>query len=477
MREKVFSGILWKFLERFFAQGVSFIVSIILARLLLPEDYGTIVLVSVFVEIANVFVVSGLSTALIQKKDANEVDFSTIFYCSLILSILLYLVLFFLAPYISRFYKEPFLRIIIRVFSLKIIFHSYSSVQHAYIERKMLFKKYFWSTSIGTFISGIVGIALAFYGYGVWALIAQLFTNTIIDILVLNFTIDWRPKKLFSIQAAKELVAYGWKILVADLIGTVFERLRTLLIGKYYLPTDLAFYNKGQQIPSLVSTNITAAIMSVLFPAFSNFNDEIGKVKIMLRKSVRLMSYIIFPILIFICFSAKQMILLLLTQKWIESVPYLQILSLSAIFSMLGSVSLQAVKAIGRSDVILKIELIKKPIYIIVLIIGIKISVFWTAITMLLYSIYACIINAYQLKKFLNYSFGEQFQDLLEASVLSIIMGFGVWWIGQIEIPILWCFLLQIILAGIIYLGISCLFKSKSLAYILELLKLKQKSE
>lgn len=270
LKNKVFSGLIWKFAERILAQGVSFIVSVVLARILMPSDYGIVALILVFINIANVFVTSGFSTALVQNKDANSVDFSTNFYCSFALSILVYGILFAIAPFLSQFYEMPDLALILRVFALRIPLSAYSAIQHAYVERYMIFKRYFFSTLGGTLISGVVGIMMAYNGFGAWALIAQYFTNTIVDILVLSITVPWHPEFRFSWKSAKSMMNYGWKILVADLSGTFFDQLRSLIVGKAYTSADLAFYNKGNQLPSLITTNISSSIMTVLFPAIAN---------------------------------------------------------------------------------------------------------------------------------------------------------------------------------------------------------------
>lgn len=275
----LFSNLIWKFGERFLAQIVSFIVSIVLARMLMPEDYGVISLILVFITFADVFVTSGFSTSLIQKKDADDTDFSTIFYCSFMISILIYFVLFAVAPIIADFYNTPTLIPILRVFSLRIPISSYNSIQHAYVSRNMLFKKFFFSTLFGTILSGVFGVVAAYHGLGAWALIIQYMTNTIVDTIVLRFTIDWHLKIKFSKQSASSLMKYGWKILVADLSGTFFEQLRSLIIGKVYLTSDLAFYNRGKSFSSLIMDNISTAMMSVLFPDLSNKVDDIQQLK------------------------------------------------------------------------------------------------------------------------------------------------------------------------------------------------------
>ena len=466
LKNKIFSGLFWKFGERILAQGVSFAVSVVLSRLLLPDDYGVVAIVLIFINIANVFVTSGFSTALVQKKDATDVDFSTNFYCSLVMSLIVYIVMFFISPVIANFYVMPDLALIIKVFSLRIPLSAFSAIQHAYVERHMLFKRYFFSTLFGTIVSGVVGIVFAYNGFGVWALIAQYFTNTIIDILVLLITIDWKPKALFSWKSAKNMMSYGSKILLADLSGTFFDQLRALSIGKIYTSSDLAFYNKGNQLP-----NVSASVMTVLFPAISNINDDRVRVKELTRKSTKTMAYIILPMLLGLACISKPLITILFTKKWIETVPYIQILSIACAVGMIGAISLQTIKAIGRSDIILKLEFIKKPVYVVLLVAGAFISPLAVAITMLIYNIFGTLVNSYKLSKVINYSLREQFIDLKESFLMCLIMS-GVIYPMSFWKANCWIIIGSQILLGVgVYLGMSIITHNESYYAIKNLIK------
>ena len=458
-KKNIALNLFWKFGERVLAQGISFIVSLLLARILLPSEYGVVSLVMIFIVFADVFVVSGFSTSLIQKKDADELDFSTIFYCSLFVSILIYIILFFLAPYIADFYAMPILKNVLRVFALRIPLSALNSIQHAYVSRHMLFKKFFFSTLFGTLISGIVGIVIALLGGGVWALVAQYMTNTIVDSLVLLFTISWRPKWMFSMSAAKSLMNYGWKVLAADFSGTFFNQLRTLIVGKFYAPDSLAYYDRGNSFASLATENISTAVMSVLFPAFSNESENIENVKYMLRKALSVMSYILFPIIVGLVLVANPLVDFLLTDKWAGCVPFIQVLSLSALISLVGNVSLQAIKAIGRSDILLRLEFIKKPVYLILLFIGVKFSVFAVAVTMLIYSFYSTFINVVPLKHLVNYKYSEQLQDVCKPLFITLLMAGLVFLCSLISMPSGLLLIVQIVVGMISYVLFSILFK------------------
>jgi teichuronic acid exporter len=255
-KSRVLSSLFWKLIERGCAHGIQFVVQIILARLLLPEDYGLIALVVIFTTIASVFVQSGLNTALIQKKDAEEVDFSSVFYLSLLIACLLYIILFLAAPFIAVFYNMPQITPVFRVLSITLIFGAFNSIQNAVVARKLQFKKLFFSSIGALLISGTIGIYMAYSGCGVWALVMQQLTNQLSITVILWFTVKWRPNLLFSFSRVRNLFSFGWKLLASALIDTIYRDLRSLIIGKMYNPTMLGFYNRGQQFPTILVSNI-----------------------------------------------------------------------------------------------------------------------------------------------------------------------------------------------------------------------------
>ena len=390
-------------------------------------------------------------------------------------SILVYLILFIAAPFIEKFYDMQGLALILRVFALRIPLSAYSAIQHAYVERHMIFKRYFFSTLGGTLISGVVGIIMAYKGFGAWALIAQYFTNTIVDIIVLSITVPWHPEFVFSWKSAKSMMNYGWKILAADLSGTFFDQLRSLIVGKGYTSADLAFYNKGNQLPSLITTNISTSIMSVLFPAIANISDEKTRVKEMTRKAVKIMSFVMFPMLFGLAAVSGSLIDVLFTSKWALAVPFVQILSISSAISLIGGVSLQAIKAIGKSDIILNLEVYKKPVYVLLLIIGVKINVTAVAVTMLLYSIYGNIVNAGPLKKEIDYTYREQLKDLSPAFLMSGAMGLFVYMVSYLKLNSVLLLVIQVLLGIALYFGMATIFKIDTLKYLQNFLKEKIK--
>lgn len=466
MKGKIVTGFFWKFGEQVSSQLVSFILSIILARLLTPNDYGVVALVNVFIILANVFVTSGFGTALIQKENSNEIDFSTIFYLSEAMSIIVYAIIFFLAPFIANFYKNSEMTLILRVFALQLPISAFNSIQQAYISKHIMFKKVFVSTTISAILSGLIGIFMAYSDFGVWALIGQYLSNTIIISITLALQISWRPKLIFSWEAGKPLISFGWKILATSLLGEFFNQLRSLILGKVYTASDLAYYNRGLRFPELVSNNVNNTISSVLFPVLSKYGNDFDRVKIGLRRAIRMSTFILMPLLFGMMMTSKEIILLLLTKKWIAAVPYMQILCMSCIFDTVSNENIQALKSIGRSDVLLKLEILKKPIYLFLLLLGIKISVMVMAETMVIYNVIAVLINMSPNRKFLNYSFAEQIQDILPAFLASSFMSVIVYLVGNFSLSTGISFIVKIVCGVLSYLLIAILFRMQALKEI-----------
>ncbi|MCR5253493.1 MAG: lipopolysaccharide biosynthesis protein [Treponema sp.] len=472
-KEKVFSGVFWKFSERILAQGISFVVSVVLARILMPQDYGMVAMVTIFIAIADVFVSTGFSTALIQKKDASETDFSTLFYCSFLLSLLIYVLLFFCAPYIANFYNMKALTLVVRIFALRLPLSSYNAIQHAFVSRHMIFKRFFFSTLLGTLLSGIVGIFLAYKGFGVWALIGQYFTNSIVDTIVLSITVRWHPRFIFSITSAKNLMNYGWKVLAADLSGTFFNHLRGLIVGKFYSAADLAYYNRGTNISNLLTNNIYTSVTAVLFPALSNESDNLEKVKNMFSRSVRVLSYLIFPLLAGCIAVARPFTLVVFTAKWEESIYFIQIICLVPCIELVGHLSIQGLKATAHTGALLRNELLNKPPYIICLVVGSVLGVKALAVSMLISSAIGTFININAFKKIISYSYKNLVMDLASAVLLSVVMGAAISLWKLVHLSDLLLLIIQIVSGVILYILLSIITKNESFNYVKNLLILK----
>ena len=423
----VVNNFLWRFAERCGAQVVTLIVSIVLARILTPSDFGTVSLVMVFTTIMQVFVDSGLGTALIQKKDADDLDFSSVFYFNFVVCLILYTGVFIAAPYIAFFYNDFSLATIIRVISLTIIISGVKGIQQSYVSRNMLFKRFFFATLGGTVFSAFLGIGMAYAGCGVWSIVAQQLSNTAIDTLILWVTVKWRPKRMFSWKRLKGLLSYGWKLLVSSLLDTVYNNLRNLIIGKIYTSADLAYYNQGDKFPKVIVTNINASIDSVLLPSMSGEQDNAERVKSMTRRAIKTSTYIMAPLMMGLLFCAEPIVKLLLTDKWMPCVPYLRIFCFTYMFWPIHTANLNAIKAMGRSDLFLRLEIIKKVMGLTLLLATMRISVMAMAFSLIVSGILSQIINSWPNWKLLNYNYLEQLRDILPSIIIATGMRLFYW--------------------------------------------------
>lgn len=471
IKKKVFSGMIWAFGEQFAAQAVSFILSVILARLLMPDEYGTITMVLVFINIANVFVTNGFGEALVQRKNATDEDFTTVFYCSLAVAVFLYSVLYITAPLIATFYDSPELALVLRVLSLKLPIASINSIQRAYVQKNMQFKKFFFSTLGGTILSGVLGIFMAYKGFGVWALVAQYMSNSCVATIVMFFTVRWKPKLIFCKSSAKELIKYAWKLTAASLINTVYNELRSLIIGKKYSSSDLAYYNKGNHIPSLAITNINSAISTVIFPAMSQCNNDPNRLKAITRRSMKVAAFVIFPVMGGIIGVGESLIRLLLTEKWIPCVPYLYMACMYWACQPVQTANWQVIKAMGRSDLALRLEIYKKVIGFLLVFVSIPFGVEAIAASNVLFAIISMLINIIPNKKLINYSIREQMLDLAPSFISSVVMCLVVLEVGNIVLPDIVLIPVQVAIGIGIYVFCSVLLRNDSFSYILDILK------
>lgn len=465
------SNFFWRFFERCGAQGVTFIVSIVLARLLDPTVYGTVALVTVFTTILQVFVDSGLGNALIQKKNADDLDFSSVFWFNLVVCAVLYMGMFFAAPLIARFYNAPELTSVVRVVSLIVVISGVKNVQQAYVSRNMLFKRFFYATLGGTVGAAVIGIWMAWVGFGVWALVAQMLFNLFVDTIILWITVKWRPKFIFSWQRLKGLFSFGWKLLVSSLLETVYNDLRQLIIGKLYTSEDLAQYNRGKQFPHLIVTNINTSIDSVLLPTMSAEQDSCERVRAMTRRAIRISTYLMTPLMVGLAVCAEPIIDLVLTEKWLPCVPYLRIFCFTYAFYPIHTANLNAIKAMGRSDLFMRLEIIKKIVGLIALLSTMWFGVMPMAYSLLATSIFSQIINSWPNRKLLAYSYLEQLKDILPSLCLAVFMGVCVYLIPFIGLHDILTLLIQVPLGAVIYIVGSKLLRLESFSYILSVIK------
>ena len=467
------TNIFWKYGERTLVQLVTFIVSIILARLLLPADYGLIAMVSVFIHLANVFVEGGFNSALIQKQDADEVDFCTVQIFSLLFSIVLYSVIYVSAPSIASFYGDSYnnLAEVLRVLGLQIIVLAFNSVQQAYFSKKMLFRSLFWASAISAIVSGLVGIVLAYNNFGIWSLVVQQILQVILNTLVLCIISRKIFISKFSFNKLRSLVDYGLKIFGASLLITGYQEIRALIIGKLYSSSNLAYFDRARQFPGLIVNNINTTIGSVLFPKLSLEQNNIQSVKEYTRMSIRFSAYIMTPLMIGLFVVSEPIVLVLLTDKWLPCVPLLRLFCILNIFQPIHTANLQSIKAIGRSDIFLYLEIIKKTLDLIVLLLVVKISVYAIVLAMTILCGFFSIVNAFPNIKLLNYSIKEQVIDVLPSTIMAILMGICISMFSFLNLEPLTLMIVQFIAGVIIYLGFSAITKNSEFKYIMRIFK------
>ena len=462
------TNLLWRFAERCGAQAVSFLVSIILARLLAPEAYGTIALAMVFINILQVFVDSGMGTALIQKKDADDLDFSSVFYFNIAACLVLYAGLFLAAPSIAQFYGDPALTALVRALSLTVVVSGVRNIQQSYVSRHLLFKRFFFSTIGSTLASAVVGIAMAYAGFGVWALVGQSLSNVVTGTIILWATVPWRPRRMFSWQRLKGLLSFGWKLLISSLLDTGYNNLRNLIIGKLYSSADLAYYNQGDKFPKLVITNINTSIDSVLLPTMSNAQDDPARVRSMTRRSIQVSTYVMAPLMMGLAACAEPLIRLILTEKWLPCVPFLRIFCITYMFWPIHTANLNAIKALGRSDLFLKLEIVKKIVGLTILLCTMWHGVMAMAYSLLLSSVLSQIINSWPNRKLLGYTYLEQLKDILPGILTAVAMGLCVFMLSFLSLPDLATLAIQIPVGALLYFAFSLLFKLEAFRYLVE---------
>lgn len=479
IKNKVVGGLAWSFFERISTQLVSTLVTVVLARLLAPEHYGIISIVTVFITFLNVFITSGFGSALVQKKDADLLDFDTAFVLSLGLSAVLYIVLFLAAPAIAVFYEMPLLTDVLRVMGLQLPLAAVTNIQRSHVQRAMTFKKFFLVTLGGTIISGLSGVIMAAAGFGVWALVAQYMSNTIATTVLLFSVCTWRPKFRFSSQKAKEIGSFGWKVLATQLIATLESDIRSLLIGKVFGSADLAYYDHGKRYPALLVTNINSSIDSVMLSAYSKEQEDLQRILAMLRRSVCVGCYALVPVLLGFAAVSDMFVHLLLTDKWLPAVPFLQIFCLVYLTRPMESSCRQALLAIGKSGVVLAVITTINVVALLGTIVAVFIikNVLAIALVSLLTTLVSLIGFTSCTGHFLKYTFKMQMQDLLPPIIMGGIMCAVVVFVGQLQIPALLLLLLQILIGVVIYLGLSFLFKVEAFTYLLGMIKSKLKKQ
>lgn len=470
-KNKVVKSLIYKFIERILVKGLGLIISVVLARLLLPEEFGLIAIILVFMDIGQSFVQGGLNTALVQSKKTSRDDYSTVFILSECTACLIIILLWLISPLIDRYYDNIGLILPIRIYSFSLIFAAFNSIQIAKLQREMKFKEMMVCTLAATIISGILGIVTAICNFGIWALIMYYFSYTVISCITMMGVSKWYPKMVFSIIRAKELYSYGWKMLVSSVLCSLYNNLRSLIIGKIFSQSELGYYNRGQQFPDIIGSTLDVSIQSVMFPILSDVQENRDAIKKMLRKSISFGSFIIFPTMLGLLVVSKPLILVLLTDKWLPCVIYMQIICLGNVTIPLVSSNLVAIKATGRSDVYMKLEFVRRVMMLTILIISL---VFFRSVKSIAYG-YAIsswcdfLIITIVANKMFDYGLKEQMYDIWKNLIASVMMAFIIYAIGKIYVNNLLLLFVQVIAGVIIYIIISKCLKSEELLYVIQL--------
>ena len=464
-KKSAVSGFVWKFAEQLCTKLISFVISVILARLLMPEDYGVIALTSIFITICDIFVSYGFATSLIQKKDPDELDYSSVFYTSLVIALFLYGVLFISAPYIAAWFETPLLSDVLRVLGLRIPIGAFGSVQQAFTSKNLKFKSFFLATLVGSTISGVVGIAMAYNGFGVWALVAHDMVAIVINKFTLFIVTRWHPHLCYSWERTKQLFKFGWKILVCSLFETACDEANGFIIGKKYSPEDLAYTSKGGSMPKMVGGFIVNPIKFVLLPVLSSQQDK-ADISKSLSNIIKCCAYAIFPIMGGLLAVSPTLIPVLYTDKWISSVVFMQLMCVFYAFEPLIAINTILIQAKGRSDIYLIIGIVARSIGLALLVLALWHGVLWIIMAQVATCIIHFCLKAYQNKKLYGYGLFAQVKDILPYLILTALMIVSVYWLNFVNLHRYLILLLQVGIGGILYVGISILFRMSAFRYV-----------
>lgn len=470
IKKQTITGFIWRLLQNSCSEVINFIVSIVLARILFPSDYGIIAMITVFTNIALVFVNTGFSPAIVQRKELSEKDIDTIFYSGLFVSIVLYFILFFGASYVSKFYSQPELVPLLRGYSLIILIASSYSVQQALVQREMQFKKSFYMSMSGAIVHGIVGVFLAYLGFGAWAIVYSTLAHYLVCALVMWILVEWKPRLRFSFDSLRRMLPFSLKILISNLINAVFNNIRSLIIGRCYSSQQLAYYNKGYQFPTLIMNQIDGACTSVMFSSLSKFQDNWDSGLKVLRRELRTVYFVCAPVLLGLCAISKPMITVLLTEKWIESVPFVQLVSILCLMWPL-SVQTHAINALGKSNVSLAVNIIGKAFTIVGLLITYRISVVAIVVTSICTTFFSAVLTAAVSQRYLKYKITDLLFDIMPSILIALIMAGIVYCLSICIYNPFLNLVIGVVFGMIIYILLSFIFNRDNFMYLLNLSK------
>lgn len=463
LKKKTVKGVAWSAVERFSSQGVNFVFNILIARILLPEDYGVVALLAVFLMVSRTFIDSGFSSALIKKANCTDADYCTVFYFNFLVSVFFFILLWFAAPLIASFYKIPLLTNVTRVMSLTLVFNAPRAVHETILKIRMDFKTKAYVTLIGVFATGTIGLVMAHKGFGVWALVAQNVLGSVLRTILIWIVVKWRPKLIFSIQSFKEMFSFGSRMLGASLLDTIYNNIYPLVIGKFYTLTDLGLYGKAESFASFPSSSLTTMLQQVTYPALSSVQNEEERLRSAYRRLLNVSAYVVFPMMIGLAAIADPFIRIVLTDKWEGSIYFLQIICFALMWYPIHAINLNILLVKGHSDYFLKLEIVKKIVGVGLLFV----TVLWGVVAMcygqIVMSLICLIINTYYNKELIDYGLWDQLKDMLPIIALSLTMGVLVLFVVSL-MPTLWSKLIVGVVSGVVYyLVLSYVFKFSEL--------------
>lgn len=474
LKKKTVKGTLWTGMERFWVQGVQFLVMLVVARILSPKDYGLIGMLAIFIHVSQSLVESGFSQALIRKKDRTELDNNTIFYFNIVMSLFIYALLYLIAPYVASFYNEPLLCPVMRVFSLVVIINSFNIVQRALFSIHLDFKKTAHAAMSSALISGVAAIYMAKKGFGVWTLVYQQIIFGIVSTTVLWYYSTWRPKWVYSWKSFKEMFAFGFNLLISGLIDTVYKNLYTIVIGKVFNATSLGYYSRADHYAQLPASNFNAVFLRVTYPVLCKMQDDENRLRENYRKLLRVSAFVIFPIMCGLAGAAYPSVVMLIGKKWAYASVLLVPICLAKMWYPIHAINLNLLKVKGRSDLFLNLEIIKKILGVIIIFASIPFGLLFMCYSQIVSSLIALSINTYYTGKMIHLGFWKQMKDISHILLTSLAM-FAIIKVMNMGIDNLYLqFALDVIVGIVFYCGVAFLFRFKEIDDIQSLRKEKK---
>lgn len=470
-RKTVTSNLLWRFLERFGAYIVSFVVSIVLARILDPETYGTVAIMTVFISFFDVFVTGGFATSLIRDKQATEKDFNTVFWFNVVFSLALYLILFFVSPAIANYYNNQSLKWLIRICSLTLLINGIKNIQYAYIAKNLQFKKFFYATIGGTVASAVVGIVMAVKGFGAWALVAQSLSNYFVDVLILWIIIKWKPKFEFDFKLLIKHISFGWKILLYKILYSISNNIRQLVIGKKYSESDLAFYNRGKTYPNIIGQNIYTSVNSVIFPVLTRADKNYDRFNSMVKQAFKVNMFVMLPLMVGFFSVAESFIHLLLGAKWLPCVPFIQLFCIVVLFNSIEAIFSSTPMALGKSTASMILGITECVVNLGLMFAAIPFGPMAIGFSMLASTAFNCIMYMIYIKKVTGFRILDCLASSLDSIVAVVLMAVLVFAVQRINLPYYIILLIQVLIGIGSYYLINVFFRNDALSYCFSLVK------